>query len=683
MEVRQGIEDVEMRKQTILFLLIVGFALGMVIAPTAALAAGSDTLATTASQSTAPASRAEFAMLAVSGFGLSTANPSTPTFSDVGQDNVYYQYVEGATAAGLIRGIGGDIFGPDLQIGREQVATILARYLSSVELETLGYISGTDGAHYASLNDWYAAEGEAQLATYSDGASILAVHRPGVAYLTMRGIAEGSGGLFTPFSSVTEAQSVALVQRTAAAAASFTPEVVTPVVTSISPSNGTFAGGTIVHIYGANFTADSTVSFGSSAAANVTVNSSTLITAVSPAGTADSTVQVSVTTGTGTATQTSAANFTYLAADETPTITYISPGAGWQGDTVTIVGTNFDYNSVEVYFGNVQAASVTYVSSTELLAVVPAGASGNTVRVMVVTDYGTSPNTSADDFTYGYPYGIPSVSYVSPNTGWQGDTVTIVGNNFDYSGLQVYFGGVAAASVSYVSPTELLAVVPAGVDGNTVQVMVVTDYGTSPNTYADDFTYQYPYGIPVINYISPNGGPSTGGTIVHIHGTNFTGDSVVYFGSDEAAGMTVNSPTLITAISPAGTGGNTVQVSVTTGSGTSPEVSADDFTYNTGLATPTITSISPNVGWEGDTVTITGAGFDGANLAVYFGGVQATSVTYVSPNELTVIVPTGVNHKTVRVAVATNNGTSPTTIADNFLYWNGSGPYFPFPHWGS
>ena len=683
MEVRQGIEDVEMRKQTILFLLIVGFALGMVIAPTAALAAGSDTLATTASQSTAPASRAEFAMLAVSGFGLSTANPSTPTFSDVGQDNVYYQYVEGATAAGLIRGIGGDIFGPDLQIGREQVATILARYLSSVELETLGYISGTDGAHYASLNDWYAAEGEAQLATYSDGASILAVHRPGVAYLTMRGIAEGSGGLFTPFSSVTEAQSVALVQRTAAAAASFTPEVVTPVVTSISPSNGTFAGGTIVHIYGANFTADSTVSFGSSAAANVTVNSSTLITAVSPAGTADSTVQVSVTTATGTATQTSAANFTYLAADETPTITYISPGAGWQGDTVTIVGTNFDYNSVEVYFGNVQAASVTYVSSTELLAVVPAGENGNTVLVMVVTDYGTSPNTSADDFTYGYPYGIPSVSYVSPNTGWQGDTVTIVGNNFDYSGLQVYFGGVAAASVSYVSPTELLAVVPAGVDGNTVQVMVVTDYGTSPNTYADDFTYQYPYGIPVINYISPNGGPSTGGTIVHIHGTNFTGDSVVYFGSDEAAGMTVNSPTLITAISPAGTGGNTVQVSVTTGSGTSPEVSADDFTYNTGLATPTITSISPNVGWEGDTVTITGAGFDGANLAVYFGGVQATSVTYVSPNELTVIVPTGVNHKTVRVAVATNNGTSPNTIADNFLYWNGSGPYFPFPHWGS
>ena len=763
----------KMRKKTILLLVIVGLLVGIVIIPTVALAAGSDTLTATASQSTAPATRAEFAQLAVSGLSLPTLDPATPTFSDVGQDNTYYQYVEGAAAAGLIRGLGGDIFGPDLQIGREQVATILARYLSSVELDTLGYISGTDGTHYPSLNDWYNAEGEAQLARYSDGASILAVHRPGVAYLTMRGIAEGSAGWFSPFSSVTEAQCVALVQRTAAVAASFTPEIATPVVTSISPANGTFAGGTIVHIYGANFTADSTVSFGSSAAASVTVNSSTLITAVSPAGTAGSTVQVSVVTGTGTTPETSAAAFTYLSADLSPTITYISPSSGWQGDTVTIIGTNFDYNSVEVYFGNVQATGVTYVNSTELLAVAPAGVDGSTVRVMVVTDYGTSPNTSADDFTYNYPYGMPSVSYVSPNIGWQGDTVTIVGSNFDYtglqvyfgnvqaagvtyvnstellavapagvdgstvrvmvvtdhgtspntyaddftynypyampsvsyinpdngwqgdtvaiyganfnySGLQVYFGGVPATSVSYVNSTELLAVVPAGVDGNTVQVMVMTDSGTSPNTSADDFTYQYPYGIlPNVSYISPNNGPSTGSTTVYIHGANFTADSVVYFGVVAALSVTVNSDTLITAVSPAGTAGSTVPVSVTNYIGTSSETSADDFTYYAVSARPTISSISPNRGWEGDTVTITGTGFDGANLAVYFGSVPATSVTYVSPNELIVVVPAGTNGTTVLVSVATDDGVSANSRANRFLYWNGSGPGFPFyPHWG-
>ena len=674
----------KMRKKTILLLVIVGLLVGIVIIPTVALAAGSDTLTATASQSTAPATRAEFAQLAVSGLSLPTLDPATPTFSDVGQDNTYYQYVEGAAAAGLIRGLGGDIFGPDLQIGREQVATILARYLSSVELDTLGYISGTDGTHYPSLNDWYNAEGEAQLARYSDGASILAVHRPGVAYLTMRGIAEGSAGWFSPFSSVTEAQCVALVQRTAAVAASFTPEIATPVVTSISPANGTFAGGTIVHIYGANFTADSTVSFGSSAAASVTVNSSTLITAVSPAGTAGSTVQVSVVTGTGTTPETSAAAFTYLSADQSPTITYISPSSGWQGDTVTIIGTNFDYNSVEVYFGNVQATGVTYVNSTELLAVAPAGVDGSTVRVMVVTDHGTSPNTYADDFTYNYPYAMPSVSYINPDNGWQGDTVAIYGANFNYSGLQVYFGGVPATSVSYVNSTELLAIVPAGVDGNTVQVMVMTDSGTSPNTSADDFTYQYPYGIlPNVSYISPNNGPSTGSTTVYIHGANFTADSVVYFGVVAALSVTVNSDTLITAVSPAGTAGSTVPVSVTNYIGTSSETSADDFTYYAVSARPTISSISPNRGWEGDTVTITGTGFDGANLAVYFGSVPATSVTYVSPNELIVVVPAGTNGTTVLVSVATDDGVSANSRANRFLYWNGSGPGFPFyPHWG-
>ena len=53
-----------------------------------------------------------------------------------------------------------------------------------------------------------------------------------------------------------------------------------------------------------------------------------------------------------------------------------------------------------------------------------------------------------------------------------------------------------------------------------------------------------------------------------ITGTNFTGATVVDFGTNAATNLTVVNDTTITADSPAGAG--TVDVTVTTPSGTSP-----------------------------------------------------------------------------------------------------------------
>jgi outer membrane autotransporter protein len=64
---------------------------------------------------------------------------------------------------------------------------------------------------------------------------------------------------------------------------------------------------------------------------------------------------------------------------------------------------------------------------------------------------------------------------------------------------------------------------------------------------------------------------------VTIGGTNFTGTNAVTFGSNAAASFTVNSDTQITATSPAGTG--TVDITVTTLSGTSETSSSDHFSY--------------------------------------------------------------------------------------------------------
>jgi hypothetical protein len=81
-----------------------------------------------------------------------------------------------------------------------------------------------------------------------------------------------------------------------------------------------------------------------------------------------------------------------------------------------------------------------------------------------------------------------------------------------------------------------------------------------------------------ISAVSPNAGPTAGGTVVTITGANFTGVAAVSFGSSPAASFTVNSATSVSAVSPAH-GAGTVDVTVTGPSGTSPPVAADDFTF--------------------------------------------------------------------------------------------------------
>ncbi len=72
-----------------------------------------------------------------------------------------------------------------------------------------------------------------------------------------------------------------------------------PTVSSVSPGSGPTAGGTAVTIAGSGFVPGATVKFGANPATGVTVNSSSSITATSPAGGAGS-VDVTVTTPVGT-----------------------------------------------------------------------------------------------------------------------------------------------------------------------------------------------------------------------------------------------------------------------------------------------------------------------------------------------------------------------------------------------
>src|SRR5262249_23529461 len=127
----------------------------------------------------------------------------------------------------------------------------------------------------------------------------------------------------------------------------------TPTVTSISPSSGSLAGGTLVTITGTNLDGATEVDFGAGNPVESYLfvsNTATQIQLYSPAsiigtGTVDVTVTVAVSGTTATGPQ---AQFTYMA----PTITGITPNVGplAGGNLVTISGTSLE-GVTEVDFG--------------------------------------------------------------------------------------------------------------------------------------------------------------------------------------------------------------------------------------------------------------------------------------------------------------------------------------------
>ncbi len=105
--------------------------------------------------------------------------------------------------------------------------------------------------------------------------------------------------------------------------AAFVAGTAAPVVSGVSPSSGSSAGGTSVSITGANFAGATAVRFNGTAA-GFAVNSSTSITATTPAGSVG-TVNVTVTTPAGTSATSGADDYTYTASSGT------GPGGGGGG----------------------------------------------------------------------------------------------------------------------------------------------------------------------------------------------------------------------------------------------------------------------------------------------------------------------------------------------------------------
>ena len=253
-----------------------------------------------------------------------------------------------------------------------------------------------------------------------------------------------------------------------------------PQVSMVTPSSGPLEGGAQVLIHGAKFTSGSTVKFGEVEATQVSFISGSKLTAITPAqATAGSFPVLIVNPDTQSATLLNAFHYVEVLMG-LPHVGMVTPAAGpvVGGTKVTIFGSNFVEGS-RVKFGDVEATEVSFISSSQLIAVAPAQSAAASFPVLVF-----NPDTQGDivlnEFQFQAVPEPPHISGISPTSGplAGGTEVTIFGLRF-VNGSNVRFGNVMAAQVFFISDSQLIAIAPAQATTGTVSVRVI-----NPDTFS-------------------------------------------------------------------------------------------------------------------------------------------------------------------------------------------------------
>ncbi|HEX7706031.1 MAG TPA: IPT/TIG domain-containing protein [Thermoanaerobaculia bacterium] len=155
----------------------------------------------------------------------------------------------------------------------------------------------------------------------------------------------------------------------------------------------------------------------------------------------------------------------------------------------------------------------------------------------------------------------PTIDSVTPNSGPEagGTAVTIEGSYFQ-DGATVTFGTESCTGVVVVDPETITCTTPANPAGP-VDV-TVTNPDTQSDVLTDGFTYVAFVAPPTADSVTPDSGPTAGGTAVTIEGSDFQSGATVTFGSQACTNVIVVDSETITCTTPAHAAG-TVNVTVT------------------------------------------------------------------------------------------------------------------------
>jgi peptidoglycan hydrolase-like protein with peptidoglycan-binding domain len=365
----------------------------------------------------------------------------------------------------------------------------------------------------------------------------------------------------------------------------------------------------------------------------------------------------------------------------TPHLTSLSVTAAPAGAPVTVFGTGFDPIANTVYVGGTTLSNISSNNTTSLTFTVPANATGAT-SVSVGNSHGTSNALTLTIGNYGYPYnnyppntpcgygytynclpntGVPTVSYLSPNTGSVGTSVTVYGAGFSSTGNTVHFGNGVISNLLSTDGHSVSFTVPSTISGYGYQPIGLGSYDVSVSNNVGVLSNTMPFTITslgstgaatITNVSGPNslGVSVSGNWIVTVQnpGNNYITTSVSW--GDTGNGYVNMAAPQITYTSGATTltfthayfaaGTYTVTFTVSNASGQQNTSSATVYVSSSGnTGSVTLSAISPNSGHIGTQVMLQGSGFSSLDNTVHFGigGTQhipsanGTTIYYTIP----------------------------------------------------
>ena len=259
-------------------------------------------------------------------------------------------------------------------------------------------------------------------------------------------------------------------------------------------------------------------------------------------------------------------------------------------------------------------------------------------RTVTVTNPDAQTGNAAAAFTVtAFVNPAPTVTSVTPNSGNRSATIAsdvIVGTGFLASLTCNYGVGITVNSCTRNSATQATAniTITAGV--------TVTNTDGQSGSLANGFTVTIPAPAPTVGSVNPTSGAQGQSSLVVIAGTAFQSGATSSFG----AGITVNSTSftnanqLVANIAIAGGATLGVRTVTVTNPDTQTGSLVGGFTVTAVvLPPPTLTSVTPNGGAQGQTLstTLVGTNFVSGVLCTFGTGITVNSCTFTSATALT------------------------------------------------
>ncbi len=251
----------------------------------------------------------------------------------------------------------------------------------------------------------------------------------------------------------------------------------TPTVTAISPTSGPMTGGASVTVTGTNFTGATAVKFGSIAATNFTVNSTTQITATAPVGSAG-TVDVTVTTPSGASATSSADKYAYIApltlTATGATLPNGTHGTSYASQTITYyvtasggTGTGYAYNIT-----NGLPVGLSFNATTGVISGTPT-ASGTYTLTVAVTDSASNTATCTLPLNVSKTALTVTANNATMTYGSTLPTFTVTYSGFVNGDTAASLGGALAFTPTTVSGAGTFPITPSGLTSNNYTITFV------------------------------------------------------------------------------------------------------------------------------------------------------------------------------------------------------------------